>query len=170
MASALALLALAASEATAQDGVRRSVLSLNPLGIPFEYISGEYEHMVSGLVSYGLQGSFLSVNRGSYASVEAKIRAYPNEEWPKGFSIGLAAGVTRLSEDRTNYETNREETESETLPTMAVIVDYNWILGKAQRVIVGTGVGAKRLIGASSDFIDLNTAYPTARFQIGIRF
>ena len=170
LVSVLALLALAAPQAAAQAPVRRNLLSLNPLGIPFEYVSGEYEHMISGLASFGLQGSFLSVNEGSYSTIEAKVRFYPNEEWPKGFAIGLAAGVTRLSEDRYNSGTNRDERETETLPTMAVIVDYNWILGKAQRVIVGTGVGAKRLIGASSDFIDVNTAYPTARFQIGVRF
>jgi hypothetical protein len=168
--SVVALLALAAPQAMAQQPVRRNLLSLNPLGIPFEYISGEYEHMITGLASYGLQGSFLSVDQGSYSTVEAKVRFYPNEEWPKGFSIGLAGGITRLSEDRYNSSTNREERETETLPSMAVIVDYNWILGKAQRVIVGAGVGAKRLIGASSDFIDVNTAYPTARFQIGVRF
>ena len=167
---ALALLALTAQGALAQDPVRRNLLSINPLGIPFEYISGEYEHMVTGLVSYGIQGSFLSIDEGSYSTVEAKIRFYPNEEWPKGFAIGLAGGITRVSEDQFNPGSNREERETETLPTMAVIVDYNWILGKAQRVVVGLGVGAKRLIGASSDFIDVNTAYPTARFQIGVRF
>jgi hypothetical protein len=168
--AALAMLALTAQEGMAQDPVRRNLLSLNPLGIPFEYISGEYEHMMTGLASYGLQGSFLSIDEGTYSTIEAKVRFYPNEEWPKGFSIGLAAGVTRLSEDRYDIGTNRDERESETLPTMAVIVDYNWILGKAKRVIVGSGVGAKRLIGASSDFINVNTAYPTARFQIGVRF
>ncbi|MBL8983719.1 MAG: hypothetical protein JNL26_16145, partial [Gemmatimonadetes bacterium] len=134
------------------------------------YISGEYERMVTGLTSFGLQGSFFSVNDGSYSTIEGKVRFYPNEEWPRGFSIGLAGGVTRLAEDRFNTSTGGDERVSETRPTVAVIVDYNWIMGKAQRVIVGGGVGAKRLIGASSDFIDIETAYPTVRFQIGIRY
>ena len=165
-----AAILLPVATAGAQEPERRNVLSLNPLGIPFEYISGEYERMITGLTTFGLQGSFLSVDEGSYSTMEAKVRFYPNEEWPKGFSIGLAAGVTRVSEDRFNSNLGRDVRESETLPTAAVIVDYNWILGKAKRVIVGGGVGAKRLIGASGDFIDVNTAYPTARFQIGVRF
>lgn len=159
---------LAAIPAAAQAPVRRNLLSINPLGIPFEYFSGEYERNVSGLTTFGLQASYLNIDDGSYSTVEAKVRFYPNEEAPTGFSLGLATGITRVSEDR--YNGTSSENVSETRPTIAVIVDYNWVLGKAKRVIVGGGVGAKRLIGSSGDFLDIETAYPTARFQIGVRY
>lgn len=145
---------------------RRNILSLNPLGIPFEYFSLEYERMLSHLASVGLTGSYLGIGDGKYNTLEAKLRFYPNEEGPKGFSLGLAGGITRVSEDN-GIDINT----SESRPTIAVIVDYNWILGKAKRVVVGTGLGAKRVLGVKSeDFSDIMVAYPTARFQIGIRY
>lgn len=172
LAPAALIVAMSATAASleAQAPERRNLISLNPLGIPFEYISGEYERMISGLTSFGLQGSYLNFDDGSYSTVEAKLRFYPNEEWPKGFSVGLAGGITRVTGDQYNDVSQQPERESETRPTIAVIVDYNWVMGKAQRVIVGAGVGAKRLIGTSGDFLDIDTGYPTARFQIGVKF
>ncbi len=154
----------------AQVPARRSVLSVNPLGIPFEYFSAELERLTSPLVSFGLQGSYFGPDEGSYTTLEGKMRFYPNEEWPRGFSVGLAAGITRVSGRRFDEVLLRDEEGSETRPTIGVIVDYNWVMGKAQRVISGVGVGAKRLLGAEGDYNDLPTAYPTFRFQIGVLF
>lgn len=144
----------------------RNVLSINPLGIPFEYFSVEYERALTGLTSLGLTGSYLGWGDGSYSTTEAKLRFYPNEEGPKGFSVGLSAGITRVAEERF-----QDSDFSESRPTLGVIIDYNWLLGKTKRFVVGTGLGAKRIFGANDDdFSDLNLAYPTARFQIGLRF
>lgn len=145
----------------------RNVISINPLGIPFEYIAIEYERMVSPMTSLGFTGSYFGAEwlDGSYSTGEAKLRFYPNEEGPKGFSIGLAAGITRIAEDVFDGG-DRVETR----PTAAVLIDYNWILGKSKRVVVGTGLGAKRIFGVGEDFNDLSVAYPTARFQVGIRY
>ncbi|MGQ0647763.1 MAG: hypothetical protein ACT4P7_09320 [Gemmatimonadaceae bacterium] len=143
----------------------KNLLSLNPLGIPFEYISAEWERVASGITSFGLTGSYLGFESASYSTLEAKVRFYPNEEAPKGFSVGLAGGITRVSEDFIS-----EADESETRPTIAVIIDYNWLLGKNKRFVVGAGVGAKRILGTSGDYSDVSVAYPTARFQIGLRY
>jgi hypothetical protein len=145
----------------------RNVFSINPLGIPFEYIAIEYERMVSPMTSLGFTGSYFGAEwlDGSYATGEAKLRFYPNEEGPKGFSLGLAAGITRVSEDVFDAD-DRVETR----PTAAVLIDYNWILGKSKRIVVGTGLGAKRIFGVGDDFNDLAVAYPTARFLVGIRY
>lgn len=167
---AMAALALAAAPARAQDPApaRRTVVTLNPLGFPFEYYSGEFERIVTGLTTVGITASYLDLSDDSYATLEGKLRFYPNEEAPKGFSVGLSAGITRLEGDEWNgTETVRS---SETRPTIGVIIDYNWILGRTRRFLVGTGVGAKRILGASGDIIDVETGYPTARFQIGFLF
>jgi hypothetical protein len=163
----LASLALAnPSAAQAAAPVQRNIFSINPLGIPFEYVSAEFERMLTGLTSIGLTGSYLGWGDAAYSTLEGKLRFYPNEEGPKGFAVGLAAGVTRIAESYSNAPDR-----AESRPTVAVIVDYNWILGKAKRVVVGAGLGAKRVIGADGDdFSDVLVAYPTARFQIGIRF
>lgn len=166
----LALAAAAALLATtrpleAQGRAPGSVLvSVNPLGLPFKYVSGEIERKLTGLATFGGSVSFLDVDDGSYSSFEAKFRLYPNEEAFRGFSIGLGAGITRVSEDFTGGD------RSETAPTISVIADYNWLLGRSKRVLVGTGVGAKRIFGDDEDFNDISFAYPTLRFQVGVIF
>jgi hypothetical protein len=108
------------------------------------------------------------VDDESYATLEGKVRFYPNEEAPKGFSVGLSGGLTRLTGEV--YNGVDFDRTSETRPTVGVVIDYNWILGKTRRFVVGAGVGAKRILGASGDIIDVETGYPTARFQIGFLF
>lgn len=167
---AMAALILAATPSRAQDPApaRRTVITLNPLGIPFEYFSGEFERIVTGLTTVGITGSYLGFDDESYATLEGKLRFYPNEEAPKGFSVGLSGGFTRLEGDEWNG--TESVRTSETRPTIGVIVDYNWILGRTRRFLVGAGLGAKRILGASGDIIDVNVGYPTARFQMGFLF
>ena len=147
----------------------RTMISLNPLGLPFKYVSGELEQKVSNIVTVGGSVSYLDVDDDSYASFEAKLRVYPNEEAFKGFSIGLAGGVSRLSgiESCDSFDCGRG---SRSGPSIAVLADYNWLLGKSKRVLVGTGVGAKRIFADDDNLVDVNFAYPTLRFQIGMIF
>lgn len=170
-AAALVCMLGTSSGAQAQAAVpgRQSVVTINPLGIPFEYISAEIERRASDLVTLGLSGSFFGPGDVNYTTLEGKVRLYPNEEPLKGFSIGMAAGVTRLKENFFDSGSGNSSNTS-TFPTLAVIIDYNWLLGKTKRVLVGTGVGAKRLFGSDDGFSDANFAYPTARFQVGVLF
>jgi hypothetical protein len=165
------LFAASSGGAQSPDGPYRNVFTLNPLGIPFEYFSVEYER-ANGLTSLGLTGSYLS-NDESYSTLEGKIRFYPNETAPHGFSVGLAAGVTRYTEDVFvgSFPNDRIEERAKTFPTVAVIIDYNWLLGRNKRFLVGAGVGGKRLLGDDDDqFFSFPRGYPTARFQLGLLF
>ena len=81
----------------------------------------------------------------------------------------MAAGLSRLSDLFSGSGATGGE-NSATRPTIAVIADYNWLLGKSKRVLVGAGVGAKRIFGSESNFSNINFAYPTGRFQIGMIF
>lgn len=169
-AAAVALLATALSVGVAhgQEGARkpvRTLVSVNPLGLPFEYVSAEIENKVTNLATLGTSLSWIDLDNTSYFSVEAKLRFYPNEEAFKGFSLGIAGGVSHFSEQFTDREDN-----SATRPSIAVLADYNWMLGKSKRVVVGTGVGAKRIFGKDDGFDDISLAYPTARFQVGVTF
>jgi hypothetical protein len=160
----------AATVLSAQDTSRvaprqwRNVVSVNPLLIPVEYVSGEFERMVSGLVSTGLGASYFGIGDNLYATVEAKLRFYLNEEAPRGFSIGFAGGITRV-DDGDSFSGS-----AVTRPTIAVIADYNWLIGKGDRFVVGTGVGTKRILGVGDDDFDAPIFYPTLRFQIGVRY
>jgi hypothetical protein len=60
--------------------------------------------------------------------------------------------------------------QDKTSPSIGVYVDYNWLLGKSNRFFVGTGVGAKRILGERDDFDDAPFVYGTARFLIGVAF
>ena len=63
-----------------------------------------------------------------------------------------------------------EVKQDKTYPSIGVYVDYNWLLGKRDRFMVGTGFGAKRILGDSDDFEDAPFVYGTARFLIGVAF
>lgn len=167
-AALLAAAAVAPATLAAQATAPRTLVSINPLGLPFKMVSGELEQKVNGFATIGGSVSYLDVGDESYTSLEAKFRLYPNEEAFQGFSIGLAAGIARLSEDRDNG--NGDSSRSATNPSVAVIADYNWLLGKNKRVVVGTGIGAKRVFGDDDGFSEVNFAYPTLRFQVGVTF
>lgn len=142
----------------------RNVFSINPLGLPFEFFSAEAERKATGIATLGASASYFGLGDAAYLSLDAKLRLYPNAEAPEGFSIGLGAGISRVSEDFGTSD------RSSTHPTISVITDYNWLLGKSKRVLVGIGLGAKRVFGDSDGFDDINFAYPTVRFQVGILF
>lgn len=168
-AACLSLIALAAVASTAHaqaPRANRTLVSINPLGLPFEIYTGEVEQKVSGIVTIG--GAFSHIGAfsdASYTTVEGKLRFYPNEEAFKGFSIGISGGLARVSEDAVDGAKR-----SDSAPSLGVIADYNWILGKSRRVLVGTGVGAKRIFVDGDKYDNINVAYPTVRFQIGMIF
>lgn len=166
VAPAPVLVAQATSEPTVRVG--RNVLSINPLGIPFEYVAAEYEGAVAGPYTLGANFSYFSPGDESYTSFEVKGRLYPNERGPNGFAVGLGLGVSRVSDVRSCFDCG---SISATRPTVHVFADYNWLLGRSERFFVGTGVGAKRVFGINGDdYSDILEVYPTVRFQIGARF
>jgi hypothetical protein len=173
----LALSALSATVASAQTPAhpRNSAVSVNLLGLPFEYVSAEFESRVAPLASLGLSLSYFSPDEGTYSSVEAKLRLYPNETAPKGFSVGVAGGITHVTDDNSciavDFGGADCRSRSTTKPSIAVTADYNWLLGPTKRFFLGAGVGAKRIFGGNDEeFGDINFAYPTLRFQVGIAF
>jgi hypothetical protein len=169
---ALAAAPLAAQSAGARAPLeRRNVLSINPLGIPFEYFSAEYEGTVAGAFTLGGNVSYFAPGDASYTSFEVKGRLYPNEVGPKGFSVGMGLGVAHVSEEIGCFDCSSPSDRTATRPTIHVFTDYNWLLGKSGRFYVGTGVGAKRILGLRDrDYDDILQVYPTFRFQIGTNF
>jgi hypothetical protein len=167
--SLLALVALLIASPALAQGLadRRQALSFNPLGIPFGYFAGEYEARATDAFTIGGSLSYYDISDDQYFSAEVKARLYPAERALQGLSVGLAGGITRL--DGTCSGASVTDC-SETGPSISVIVDYNWLLGRTNRFFLGTGVGAKRIFGIGNDYDDLNEAYPTVRFQMGVAF
>lgn len=129
------------------------------------YVSAEYERAVGG-ITVGAASSYGSLaGRNRIASVEAKARYYPVENGLRGLSAAVVAGYTRVTASMS------EPVGGVSLGTS---VDYNWLLGQPRRVVVGVGVGAKRVFertksACNSDWIS-RCAYPTGRLVIGLAF
>jgi hypothetical protein len=152
--------------AVAPDTARRNLVVINPFGVVFSFLSGEYEHALSRSATVGLAGTYNAPSDFTYVTSEVKMRYYPSEHAPDGFSVALSAGMTHVSGDILcfdvcdNSPTNR--------PTAGFELDYNWLLGPSRRFAVGAGLGAKRLFGSKTSGSD--DALPTARVVLGMAF
>lgn len=181
----MAALALAAAAASAQGQANpaptlgyANMVALDPLGIPLAIASIEYAGDAGGGVALGANVSYTAPggsHDARFTTLEAQGRFYPNERVFDGFSVGLTAGVTTYSkgvETPTATGGSTWDRQSVSLAALGVIVDYDWILGRSQRFLVGSGLGAKRLFGHTSRLEDLGgtVAYPTARLVIGMLF
>lgn len=153
----------------------RSFLGANPLGIPFDIVSVEAETVVSAGGTLGVVGSYNDINQTRYRTIDAHLKYYPGEVAMQGFAVGLSLGYTKF-----NGELATQPFPTPTTPargqlnatTLGVLLDYNWTQGPTQRFVVGTGVGAKRILAAADkrNAIGLDRAYLTARFVIGLLF
>lgn len=176
MRSLLTVVALVgmARSATAQGTTRaglvpipyRTYVSLNPLGIPFDVFSMEVESGIAQGMTLGGSGSHIGLGDERFSTAEFKFRYYPGEVVLRGFSLGASAGMLRYSDIRNDV---RETLDT---PTLGVIVDYNWMLGAQHRFVVGTGIGAKRVLAGSEERarVGLGRAVPSGRFTVGIAF
>ncbi len=155
-----------------------NMVALDPLGIPLAIGSLEYAGDVGGGATLGGNISYTAPggsHDARFATLEAQARYYPNERVFDGFSVGLTLGVTNYSkgvEVNTTTGSTTWERQSVSLASLGVIADYDWVLGTSQRFVVGSGIGAKRLIGDTGRLkaIGGTVAYPTARFVIGLLF
>jgi hypothetical protein len=147
---------------------RTHVFAINPLGIPFEIVSVEVEQAIQGAFSVSGNFSYFSPSDYTRSSFEVKGHLYPNEFAPGGFGVGLGVGLVNTREHRT---LNAVPTlVNKTNPSIAVYADYNWLLGRSERFYVGTGLGAKRILGNSDVFDKPPFVYGTVRFLIGVAF
>jgi hypothetical protein len=150
----------------------RSFLGANPLGIPFDIVSLEAETSISSGATIGVVGSYNDIST-RYKSLDLRFKYYPGEVALQGFSAGLSIGYTQFSKKLLNQPFGSDSARGTlSAPTLGVLVDYNWGLGPTQRFVVGTGVGAKRVLASAEKRAPtgLERAYLTGRFVIGLLF
>lgn len=148
----------------------RGAFTFNPLGLPIQYFAAEYEVKTGTAVSTGFAGSYFSPpgGDGHYATGEVKIRYYPNEIPLKGFSLGAAVGITNVGYTDTQCAVTCTDTKkSDSRPTGAVLVDYNWLMGKHDQFMIGIGAGMKRIFNVSANDANIPFVYPTLRLMFG---
>jgi hypothetical protein len=155
----------------------RSFFGANPLGIPFDIVSVEAETAVGTAATIGGVASYNDFDNKRYTTVDARFKYYPGEVALRGFSVGSSFGYTKFRGGSvTSYDSfgNPITTADKSLNagTLGVFVDYNWAQGPSQRFVVGTGVGAKRILASAPkrDPLGLERAYITGRFVIGLMF
>jgi hypothetical protein len=156
----------------------RSFIGANPLGIPFDIVSVEGETAISNAATVGLLGSYNDIDDKRYTTFDTRFKYYPNEIAMRGFAVGLSLGYTKFKgSEGATFDPITGTTS--TVPaavlnagTLGVLVDYNWTQGPSQRFVIGTGVGAKRVLASQEkrDTVGLDRAYVTARFVIGLLF
>lgn len=149
----------------------RTYIGINPLGIAFDMASVEIENAVAPGITLGALGSYTALGDPRFTTVDVKLRYYPGEVVLRGFSLGASAGYTKFS-NLVNPTGTSETRESLDAPTVGILVDYNWMLGVRRRFILGTGLGAKRVLASTEDRdrVGIDRAYVTARFIVGIAF
>jgi hypothetical protein len=180
-AGAVVVTAAAAPTAaqTAPADPYRQAVAVNALAIPFGWFSAEYEvALPSPGFALGVGGSWLTTGDDRNAWLEGKALYYPGERPFRGFSVGLTGGFhsarnrgecDRIGNCRVPEELRPFRTE--TAPTLGVVVNYDWLIGRQERFRIGLGVGAKRTLRDVGNTTGvLEQVYPDGRFVLGVAF
>ena len=178
LAGLVLVIALIAPRAAAAQEAR-NYIAINPLSVLFTLYNGEFEHaLASRDFTIGASASYWGDNQDDcfgcssevdYFSIDGKVRYYPSGKALKGFAFGATVGMSRLSGSFTDSETGQSKDRATGI-SFGFVLDYNWILGKTQHFLIGTGIGAKRLTGLSVNTDGITVAYPTARLSVGYAF
>jgi len=175
LATALVALTAAALPCAAQQAPLtptqpyHQTFALNPIALPFGTFSADYERALSPAFTLGVGGTYADFDDNRERWFDVKALYWPNEEALKGFAVGLTAGYhssTDLQADPNQSGFQREDGGA----TLGVIVDYNWLLGKRNRFLVGLGIGAKRVLKNVDENSALEQVLPSGRMSIGIAF
>lgn len=160
--------------------------TLNLLALPFGAASAEYERAVGtggfavgvgGLTTFGdVDDDDDAFDDGDdrFSSLQAKLKYYPSENGLRGLAVGVTAGVARATDVRTNtffsstgQPSTVRERRTRTAPTLGVVLDYNYLVGRRRRFVVGLGIGARRVLDPGGP---LGEVIPDGRFQVGFGF
>jgi hypothetical protein len=172
---------LLAADASAQDVLPKTVISIGPIGAILSVYNLELERAVSPNATLALGSTYWGntfdlASDGSdvsaaYVSLDAKARYYPAQAL-QGFAFGALIGFSSIGGEETTCDmfTCTSEAERANAVSAGVELDYVWLLGENRKFFVATGVGAKRLYTLGEDDIDATLAYPFGRISVGLAF
>lgn len=145
-------------------------IGFNPIGLPFNVGTVEAETGVADGLTLGGVGSYIDVDNWRFTTFEAKGRYYPGGVVLRGAAVGATLGWSHIAHRRSINGV--EERPALSAATLGILFDYDWILGRDQRLLVGTGVGIKRLLASESSRKDVGVwpAIPTGRLVLGFAF
>lgn len=166
--------------------------SINLLALPFGFAAGEYERALQRGFALGIGGittlGFSPVNDDDdfdsnfdqrFTTAQLKLKYYPGENGLRGFAVGVTAGIVYAGESQRGVIGFDPTTgtpifsavsrKSTTAPTLGAVLDYNFLLGRRRRFLVGIGVGARRAFGVN-EIDPVDAVLPDGRLQIGFGF
>jgi hypothetical protein len=138
----------------------QTYIGFNPLGVPANVFTLELENAVTSGITVGAVGSYIDFDKSRFATADFKVRYYPGEVVLRGFAVGVSVGATRYSHPVNDVR------QSLSAPTAGLLLDYNWLLGRSERFLVGTGIGAKRVLASESERQRANVDYATATTRL----
>jgi len=132
-------------------------VTVNPIGWMFDFYNIEYEGKLRDGVTAGAGASVRTWPSGTRWNGDVFVRYYLTGREFTGLSLGLKAGPTRQSTGSTY---------------LGVGLDINQTAPITDHIVISSGVGVKRLIGAEAtpQWLDDDRRVVTARINIGIRF
>jgi hypothetical protein len=144
----------------------RTYVALNPAGVVADVGTVEIESAIAQGVTMGGVASYIDIDHRRSTTAEFKIRYYPREIVLRGFAIGGTVGYTRFS------NIVKDVRQEMSAPTLGIVLDHNWVYGREGHFVVGTGVGAKRVLAPSADRdrADVDRAVVTGRLVLGFAF
>jgi hypothetical protein len=150
----------------------QTYIAINPIGVVGDIGTLEVESGVAQGVTLGGVASYLDVDDLRLTTFDFKVRYYPAEVVLRDWSVGATVGFTRISNLVDSPDFQGQTRESLSAPTIGIIVDKNWLTGRGEHFLIGTGVGAKRLLAskADRDRVDVSRAIFTARLVLGYAF
>jgi hypothetical protein len=174
-----------AAPAGAPRPIVAQTAAVNLLALPFGVVAAEYERAVGhglavavgGRAGFGNTTTDDRTSDARLASAQVKLKYYPREEGLRGFAVGVTAGVAYGSRaDRSASDaaagasvSGAGARRSVTAPTLGAALDYNFLVGRQRRLLVGVGVGARHALGVRRGD-PLAAATPTSRLQLGFGF
>jgi hypothetical protein len=162
------------AQGTASNPVRipsQTYIAVNPIGVVGDIGTLEVEGGVLQGVTLGGVASYIDVDHDRFTTFDFKVRYYPAEVVLRDWSIGGTVGFTRFS-NLVDEDFDVKTRQSLTAPTIGLEVDKNWLTGRGQHFLIGTGLGAKRVLASKGDRdrADVDRAIITARLVIGYAF
>jgi hypothetical protein len=132
-------------------------VTVNPIGWMFDFYNIEYEGKLKDGVTAGAGGSMRTWPTGTRWNGDVFVRYYLTGREFTGLSLGAKVGPTRQSTGSTY---------------LGVGFDVNQTVPITDHIVVSSGVGVKRLIGADANpqWLSDDRRVVTARLNLGIRF
>lgn len=141
-------------------------VAVNPVFVPFGTLSAEYEmRAFRPMTTLGVSAWYEYRDvRARWAYLKALV--YPWGVALRGLGLGVTLGVIRAYRDPTEPTQLAEDTA----PTVGAMVQYNFVFGPSDRILVGVGLGARTPLALIKEDSPLHRLDGDGRIVTGVVF